>query len=89
MKFGTSEIPQRLFDLARARMLEMTQFTPEDIRQHLIQTAGDDLVVISTIKSNWWIIANRVMRSCVESLAAAGEVTQVKRGVWAKVPAAC
>ncbi|KVP75198.1 hypothetical protein WJ96_05425 [Burkholderia ubonensis] len=84
MKFGQAEIPERIFDITRGRMRRDSMFTPEDIRQHLLAEAREDLAAINSIERNWSIIANRVMRACVEELRAAGEIEQVKKGVWAK-----
>ncbi|KVP17040.1 hypothetical protein [Burkholderia ubonensis] len=82
MKFGQAEIPETLFALARERMRSFGEFTPEDIRQHLLTEARADLAAINSIEHNWRIIAERVLRACIEELRAAGEIEQVKRGVW-------
>lgn len=84
MKFGSTPIPEKLFDLARARMRQDATFTPEDIRAHLQVAAAPELAAISDIKTNQWIVTNRVMRACVAELRAAGEIAQLKKGVWAK-----
>ena len=84
MRFGNTEIPGCLFHLARERMLKEATFTPENIRQHLLTQAPDELCAISPIATNQRIIAERVMRDCVKQLVASGEIAQLKRGVWAK-----
>lgn len=84
MKFGQTEIPGSLFKLARERMLRDATFTPGDIRAHLAKEAPSELAAISGIGRNWGIIADRVTRACIDQLRAAGEIGQLKRGVWAK-----
>lgn len=84
MKYGQTEIPGRLFKLARDRMLRDATFTPFDIRNHLTVEGREDMVALSTIESNYWLIADRVMRACIDELRSAGEIHQVKRGLWGK-----
>jgi hypothetical protein len=87
MKYGQSEIPGSLFKLARERMLRDATFTPFDIRNHLTVEGRDAMVALSTIERNHWLIADRVLRACIDELRNAGEVHQVKRGLWAKTSA--
>lgn len=84
MKYGQTEIPGSLFKLARERMLRDNTFTPFDLRNHLMTDGRDVMLAISTIHKNHWIIADRVMRACIDELRTAGELTQLKRGVWAR-----
>lgn len=84
MKFGQTEIPGRLFKLARERMLREATFTPGEIRKHIIENAREELMAISSIRSNWQIVAERVMRTALAELRTAGEVDQLKKGIWAK-----
>ena len=84
MKFGQTEIPENLFTLARERMRRDVTFTPGDIRAHLAKEAPADLAASSPLGQNWGIVADRVTRSCIEELRAAGEIGQLKRGTWAK-----
>jgi hypothetical protein len=84
MKYGQSEIPESLFKLARERMLRDDTFTPFDIRTYLSTAGRDEMVALSTIEKNHWLIADRVMRACIDELRDAGKLTQVKRGLWAK-----
>lgn len=84
MKYGQTEIPGSLFKLARERMLRDRTFTPCDLRAYLITEGRDVMVAMSTIEKNHWIIADRVMRACIDELRDAGELTQLKRGVWAR-----
>lgn len=84
MKYGQSEIPESLFKLARARMLRDDTFTPFDIRTYLTTAGRDDMVALSSIEKNHWLIADRVMRACIDELRDAGKLTQAKRGLWAK-----
>lgn len=85
MKYGQTEIPGSLFKLARDRMLRDRTFTPCDLRSYLTSAGHDVMVAMSTIEKNHWIIADRVMRACIDELRAAGQLTQLKRGVWARV----
>lgn len=84
MKFGTTPIPDAVFDLAYERMRRDATFTPEDVRQHLLTHGSAQLQAITSIEVNQWIIANRVMRACVNVMRDAGEIEQLKKGVWAK-----
>lgn len=84
MKYGQSEIPESLFKLARERMLRDETFTPFDIRTYLSTAGRDEMVALSSIEKNHWLIADRVMRACIDELRDAGKLTQVKRGLWAK-----
>lgn len=84
MRFIQAEIPDSLFVLVRERMRRDVTFTPEDIRRHVLQHAQATLRAINELESNWEIIANRVMRSCIDELRRAGEIAQLKHGVWAK-----
>jgi hypothetical protein len=85
MKYGQTEIPGSLFKLARDRMLRDPTFTPCDLRSYLTSAGHDVMVAMSKIEKNHWIIADRVMRACIDELRAAGQLTQLKRGVWARV----
>lgn len=87
MKYGQTEIPGSLFKLARDRMLRDPTFTPCDLRAYLSSAGRDEMMSMSTIEQNHWIIADRVMRACIDELRAAGQLTQHKRGVWARVEA--
>lgn len=84
MKYGQTEIPGSLFKLARERMLRDDTFTPADLRYHIISAGQEEMLAISTIRKNHGIIADRVMRACIEELRTAGELTQFKRGIWAR-----
>lgn len=84
MKFGSAPIPASIFDMAYARMRREATFTPEDIRTYLLRHAKAELSALSSIETNQRIIANRVMRACVNTLREAGEIEALKRGVWAK-----
>jgi hypothetical protein len=84
MKYGQTEIPGSLFKLARDRMLRDPTFTPCDLRAYITSAGHDVMVAMSTIEKNHWIIADRVMRACIDELRNAGQLTQVKRGVWAR-----
>lgn len=88
MKFSGREIPGSLFKAARERMLSPTagpSFTPEAIRQHLLSQCRRELTAISSIEVNQNIIANRVFQEARRQLASAGEVVQIRRGVWAPI----
>lgn len=82
MRFGSTPIPGELFKLARDRMLREASFTPEDIRTHLLSEGTSHLSAVTTNSTNQWIIAERVMQSARKDLAEAGEVAQLRRGVW-------
>lgn len=84
MRFGSTEIPGSVFQLARERILADATVTPEAIRQHLLSQAHETLRAISPIATNQRIIADRVMRDCLKQLVASGEIAQLKHGVWAK-----
>jgi hypothetical protein len=84
MKYGQTEIPGSLFKLARDRMLRDATFTPFDIRTYLTTEGREQMVALSTLERNHWLIADRVMRACIDELRTAGELTQLKRGVWGK-----
>lgn len=84
LKYGQTEIPGSLFKLARERMLRDDTFTPFDLRNHLMTDGRDVMLAISTIHKNHWIITDRVMRACIDELRTAGELTQLKRGIWAR-----
>ena len=84
MKFGQTEIPENLFTLARERMRRDATFTPDDVRAHLAKQAPDELAAVSGIGVNWGIVADRVTRACLRELRAAGEISPLKRGTWAK-----
>lgn len=84
MNYGNTEIPGSLFKLARERMLRNATFTPNDIRTHLVTEGRATMLTLSTITRNHEIIADRVMRACIDQLRDAGEVAQAKHGVWAR-----
>ncbi len=85
MKFGTQTIPGELFKLARERMLRDTHFEPAKVREHICEHGRAQLFEINSIEKNHQIIAERVMRAALAELVAAGEVEQVKRGLWGRV----
>lgn len=85
MKFGQTEIPEAIFNLARAYMRSVDRFTPEDIRQHLRANAQAELAAVHAIPENQWIVAHRVTRACIDELRASGEIAQVKNGLWARL----
>lgn len=88
MKFSGHEIPGSLFKAARDRMLAGTvgsTFTPEEIRQHLMDSCGNDLAAISSLAANQRIVANRVFQEARKQLVSTGEVVQVRRGVWSPI----
>ncbi len=84
MKFGQTTIPNELFDQARARLRQEATCSTEAARSHLLKSAGPLLSSISPLETNQWIVANRVVRAVIDELRAAGEIEQIKRGVWAK-----
>lgn len=84
MRFGTITVPGELFKLARERMLSEASFTPEDIRLHLLSSGRVHLDKVSDHETNRWIVANRVLQASRKELVQAGEVAQLKRGVWMK-----
>jgi hypothetical protein len=84
MKFGPNIIPDMLFDLARERIRRDETFTPDDIRKHLVAEGEEHMLAINSIESNWRIIADRVTRACIDEMRDAGEIEQVKKGVWAQ-----
>lgn len=84
MKFSGGEVPGSLFKLARDRMLLEPTVTPDAVRAHLLTHGLDDLKAASGIVQNHKIIANRVFWAACRELVAAGEIEQLKRGVWAK-----
>lgn len=84
MRFGSTEIPGSLFKLARDRMLAGGTFTPVDVRTHLLEQGASVLQETSPLAANHWLVANRVFQAARDELKAAGQVTQVKRGLWAK-----
>lgn len=84
MRFGSAVIPECLFHLARESMRAKTSFTPEDLRRELMERGREDLARLSSHATNQRIIANRVTRAVIKELAAAGELGQLKRGVWMK-----
>jgi hypothetical protein len=82
MKFCQTEIPENLVELARAQIRRHEKFTTDEVRQHFLEAARDGIAVISDIESNQWIIANRVVRACINELRSTGEISQVKKGTW-------
>lgn len=84
MKFSGKEIPGSLFKLARDFMLSRQSFTPDDVRAHLLRHGAAALAETHGIPANHPIIANRVHQAACRELAQAGEVVQLKRGVWMK-----
>jgi hypothetical protein len=86
MKFGQAEIPQHLFQMARAHIRDATIFETAGVRQHLLDNAKVDLAAINDLEGNWPLIAERVTRACLNELRAAGEIEQVKKGVWKRGP---
>lgn len=82
MKFGSQEIPSRLFTLARDKVRRKGTFTPELLRSHLQKHGAIELGEVSPLASNQWLVADRVMRAVIKELVAAGKVAQVKRGLW-------
>ncbi|MNR71512.1 hypothetical protein D3C71_21410 [compost metagenome] len=83
MNFGQTPIPQRLFDLARERMLSEPTSTPAAVREHLLKKGATELQQTSAIAHNHAIIANRVFLAVCKELRASGEIASLKRGVWA------
>lgn len=83
MKFGTTLIPERLFELARLRLLNNATSTPEDVRQHLLKQGAAELAQTNSIPRNHRLIAERVFQAVREDLVAKGKLKQLKRGVWA------
>ncbi|HDR9105988.1 TPA: hypothetical protein QDB04_002844 [Burkholderia vietnamiensis] len=81
MRFGQVEIPQYLFEWARAYIRSTSPVETADVRRHL-ENAKADLAAINPIKANWPLITGRVTRACLNELRAAGEIEQVKKGVW-------
>lgn len=84
MKFGSTIIPDSLFDLARREMRSRASFTPEEIRVVLVRDGAQALRTITSIPRNDRIIAERVMRAVVGELRDAGEYRALKRGLWMK-----
>ncbi|CAB5514227.1 hypothetical protein LMG26857_03266 [Achromobacter anxifer] len=82
MKFGPKTISPRLFELARERMERATS-TPDEVRSHLIKHGIAELMQTSAIVHNHKIIADRVFQAVRRQMVDAGELTSLKRGVWA------
>jgi hypothetical protein len=83
MKFGSTVVPERLFELARARLLENPTSTPEQVRQHLLKHGALWLQRTNPLAANHPIIAARVFNAVRLELAAKGEIKQLKHGLWA------
>lgn len=84
MKFGKTQVPQSLFELARTRLQKEASCTTDDARSYVLKHGVNDLNAITAIETNQCIVANRVVRAVIDELRAAGEIAQLKRGVWAK-----
>jgi hypothetical protein len=84
MRFGNQTVPGSVFAVARNKMLELEQFTPQQMREHILKDAASELEALSSISINHRIIAERVMRECIAELRAAGQLASPKRGVWAR-----
>ncbi|PNG50367.1 hypothetical protein WDL1P1_00418 (plasmid) [Variovorax sp. WDL1] len=83
MKFGTTPIPEQLFDLARERLLGNATSTPDEVRQHLLKHGGLWLQRTNPLPANHAIIASRVLDAVRRELVAKGQIKQFKRGLWA------
>lgn len=83
MKFGTTVIPGRLFALARDRLLLGPSCTTAEVRDHLIAQGRAEMLECSDIERNHRIVAQRVFDAARLELLAAGQIKQLKRGVWA------
>lgn len=84
MMFCNVEIPERLFELVRARLRRDATFTIIEVRQQMLAEIRADLVAINSIERNWPLIINRVLRACIGELEDAGEIGHIQRGVWAR-----
>ncbi|MBK3780161.1 hypothetical protein G3A43_07810 [Paraburkholderia aspalathi] len=84
MMFCNVKIPDRLFELTRARLRRDASFSINEVRQQLLAETRADLVTISSIERNWPLIINRVLRACIGELEDAGEIGHIQRGVWAR-----
>lgn len=84
MKFSGHTIPEAIFTLTRDRMRAVSSFTPPDMRAYIVERAAVDLAAVTFSDVNKRIIAERVMRAVIKELVAAGELAQLKRGVWMK-----
>jgi hypothetical protein len=84
MRFGSTEIPQALHELARKQMAQSASFTPDDIRSYLLKEGADIINGITDIETNQWIVANNVFRAELKKLVAEKSFGQLKRGVWTR-----
>lgn len=82
MMFGTTPIPQSLFDAAEQFVLGIKRTSTAGIREYLLATQDETLSAVSDIPTNKQIIANRVTRKTLDTLKEAGTITAVKRGFW-------
>ena len=83
MKFGSKPVPERLFTLARERLLNNATSTPEDVRRHLLKHGQAELLATNSIEHNHRIIAQRVFDAVRLELVHSGALVQFKRGLWA------
>jgi hypothetical protein len=86
MKFGQKEIPEAFFTETRKKMLSNKEFTPNGIRLFILEKFKADLSKIDNISHNHKIIADRVMRKCLNGLVEEKHIYQVKRGLWVHKP---
>jgi hypothetical protein len=84
MRFGSTPVPGTLFALARTLMLEQPSFTPSAMRAALMEKGREDMLALSDLPGNYPIIAERVMREVISEMVTAGQLTQIKRGLWAR-----
>lgn len=85
MKFSGRVVPQELFEITRNLMRTMPSFTPEEIRWLLVTRyprAATLIREVTTLAANDRLVAHRVTRAVIDELHAAGDIKQLKRGVW-------
>lgn len=84
MKFSNIEVPARLFERTREHIRTLAHFTIDDIRTHLLTSCQAELAACNSIKQNWPLIANRVIRAVIVEMDDANKLAHIRRGVWAR-----
>lgn len=88
MKFGSTTIPEALFDLARTAVRTTldakSSITPAELRHALAKQGAESLRAISGIETNQRIVAQRITIAVLQELRASNEIAQLKRGVWVR-----
>ena len=84
MKFSGRVVPEELFEIARNMMRTMPSFTPEEVRWQLVTRPRAATLIreVTTLQANDRVLAHRVTRAVIDELVAAGDIKQLKRGVW-------